>query len=234
MHPVVKQILALQQVDEKVARIQKKIDAIPRETEQRSSEIARLEAERDRVAKAIEIAEGENSALEIKVQGIATAVKRQEDHRNKAQNPSTFEAAQHQISYLKLDMDQMQNKQLGLLESIESLSPELEKLREQVAERTAEFGAYKKEAARLHEELVVERDKIAVEREHHVNEIPDHQLAMYRELFETRQGQAVVPLEGEFCRGCYTKITINDQARLAGGSSMVTCKSCGRILYLPQ
>jgi len=39
-------------------------------------------------------------------------------------------------------------------------------------------------------------------------------------------------VEADHCRGCYTRVTPNDVAQLQAASRVVTCKSCGRILYL--
>jgi predicted nucleic acid-binding Zn-ribbon protein len=48
-----------------------------------------------------------------------------------------------------------------------------------------------------------------------------------------RGGVAVVPVEARICQGCYLTLTPNDLMNLQAGN-LVVCKSCQRILYLPE
>ena len=231
MHPAVQQLLSLQKIDTKVARVQVKIDAIPKETAERESKLEQARKVWNQLDKMIRDAEGRNEELEVKVQGFDNAIKRQEEHRDKAQSPSTYEAAQHQIQYLKEDREKLQNEQLELMELIEDLGPKREAAAAAAEKEEAEFAAYLEEAKKLETELVDQRDAIAKEREGFLEGVNEGQLQIYQGLFSTRESQAVVAVEGNHCGGCYTKITPNDMARLMGNTSMVTCKACGRILY---
>jgi predicted nucleic acid-binding Zn-ribbon protein len=56
----------------------------------------------------------------------------------------------------------------------------------------------------------------------------------YQTLFGVRGSQAVCAVESKVCQGCFTNITTNDVARLMGGSTIVTCGSCQRILYFRE
>ena len=55
----------------------------------------------------------------------------------------------------------------------------------------------------------------------------------YLRLSKTRGFDALAPVESETCGGCYQTLTphIIDQLRL---NKPVFCKSCGRLLYLPE
>ncbi len=231
MHPVVEKLLALQQVDSRVAAVQRKLDAIPQETRKREARLAALTAERDGVKKRIREIEIRIADLESRVLGIDAAIKKQENYRDQARNASTFEAARLQI--LTEDRERLQTEEMALIEEQEGLQPKLEELERKVSEMDAEFRAYLDEAARLERELREERDRISEERKQFLTEIPPAQMNAYEDLFHSRGGVAVVAVEDDHCSGCYTRITPNDAARLAGGSAVVTCKSCGRFLYLP-
>ncbi|HMQ20899.1 MAG TPA: C4-type zinc ribbon domain-containing protein [Planctomycetota bacterium] len=234
MQAVVQQLISLQQVDNRVAAVQKKIDVIPRETKRRRAELDALLRQRDEFKRAIDEAELENRDFELKVQGLDAAIARQEQHRDQSSNASTFTAAQHQIEYLRQDKEQIQNDQLDLMERIEALTPQLATANEEVAAKQAEFDAYVSEAEKLMQELVVKRDAVASERAQFAAGIPETSLELYSGLFRQWDGSAVVPQENGFCSGCYTKLTPNDKARLMARSGLVTCNSCGRILFDPN
>ncbi|MCB9917498.1 MAG: hypothetical protein H6832_03755 [Planctomycetes bacterium] len=233
MQSVVQQLISLQQVDNRVAAVQKKIDVIPRETKKRRAELDALLRTRDELQHAIDEAEHENRDFEIKVQGLDAAITRQEQHRDQSSNASTFTAAQHQIEYLKQDKEQIQNEQLELMDRIEGLTPRLEAATSAANAKQLEFDAYVAEAKKLDAELRAKRDVIAKEREQFAAAVPAASMELYRGLFQQWDGSAVVPQENGYCSGCYTKLTPNDRARLMARSSLVTCNSCGRILYDP-
>jgi len=232
MHPVVQQLLALQQVDARVATMRSKVDSIPRETARRQKKVDDLSRQRDAVETAIEQADGQYQELETKVSGLDTAIKRQQDHRDQSNNASSFTAAQHQIEYLNQDKEALQNEQLELMERIEQETPKLAECDQLVAAETAEFEAFRAESQVLADELRGKFDEVVGERGRHLDDLPEQSVAMYEELFESTAGTAVVAVDGSHCTGCYTRLTPNDMAFLLGGSTLITCKSCGRILYL--
>ena len=233
MHPVVSQLLSLQKVDQKVAKVQKKLDAIPQEVGQRRATLDQYEREAKEVAKKIEVAELKNRELETQVASIESAITKQETHRDAAQNASTYAAAQHQIEYLKGDKEKLQTEQFEIMELLEQLQPRQGELKELLEKERSEFAEFDGEIKKLEADLTVQRDAIARERDEFLGGVPPEHLTDYESLLRTREGQAVVPVEGEYCSGCYTRVTTNDMARLQGGSSLVTCSACARILYLP-
>jgi len=233
LHPAVQQLLSLQKIDTKVDKVQVKIDAIPKETAEREASLRQLRQTWEKLDKAIRDAEARNEELEVKVQGFDNAIQRQEEHRDKAQSPSTYEAAQHQIQYLKEDREKLQNEQLELMELIEDHGPQRDEALSKVKAAEEVFGAYLEEASKMQGELEGKRASIAQERNGYLEGLTDAQIELYQGLFRTRERQAVVAVEGSVCGGCYTRLTPNDLARLQGKSSLVTCKACGRILYQP-
>jgi len=53
----------------------------------------------------------------------------------------------------------------------------------------------------------------------------------YTRLFATKGGNAVVPVEHEFCMGCHMKNTTALVHRAKMGREIVHCQQCGRIMY---
>lgn len=55
----------------------------------------------------------------------------------------------------------------------------------------------------------------------------------YERLARTRGAEAMASVDGNNCGGCFQVITANMQNSLLTGK-VVTCQSCGRVLYLPE
>src|SRR5208283_5268192 len=69
------------------------------------------------------------------------------------------------------------------------------------------------------------------EREQLSQGLDEDLLFRYTRLFATKGGNAVVPVEHEFCMGCHMKNTTALVHRAKLGREIVHCQQCGRIMY---
>lgn len=60
--------------------------------------------------------------------------------------------------------------------------------------------------------------------------LPAEALSIYERVLKAR-GQAVVPLEIDYCSGCMERLTRNDIFAVQNASRLIQCKSCSRILF---
>ena len=63
--------------------------------------------------------------------------------------------------------------------------------------------------------------------------LPDDIRPHYQRLLSARGEDALSAVEGRSCTACYTEITQQNYHNLTC-DQFVLCKSCGRILYLPE
>ena len=80
----------------------------------------------------------------------------------------------------------------------------------------------------------MEIEEVSAGREARLEGVTPELMEEYHRLFESREGLAICEAEAQYCQGCYTQFTVNDQARLQGGKILVRCSSCQRILYLAE
>ena len=64
-------------------------------------------------------------------------------------------------------------------------------------------------------------------------DLPDEFQDAYRRLVRARGSEALAPIVDEFCGGCNQRAPLNVYNTLAA-SKPVLCRSCGRLLYLPD
>jgi predicted nucleic acid-binding Zn-ribbon protein len=63
--------------------------------------------------------------------------------------------------------------------------------------------------------------------------LPPELLPTYARLVNAHGADALAPVQGRSCAGCYTEITSQGFHDLRA-ERVVFCKSCGRLLYLPE
>ena len=133
---------------------------------------------------------------------------------------------------VRKDRDATQDECLKLLESLEALKAEAAVAQAAVDEERKVFDAFLAEADKLRSSRAGAIGAGRERRKTMLDGIPADLLREYDGLYKTRDRQAVCLVQDSYCQGCFNKITMNDTARLMGGSSVVRCGSCQRILYI--
>lgn len=232
VHPHVKKLLALQKVDQEVASLTKDIDSLPAEEAKRRrklEELDRLATEkRNRFLKT----ELDSRALEKAIRGSDDEIKRLNERLNTVRNNAEYQATLFQIEAVRKDRDVMQEECLQLLEAVETQRTESAAALAVADEDRKVLASFLEEAEKLRTSRAGAIAEVRARRKALTEGIPDELLRDYEGLFKTREQVGVCPVENNFCQGCYNKITMNDTARLLGGSSVVKCNSCQRILYI--
>jgi predicted nucleic acid-binding Zn-ribbon protein len=123
-----------------------------------------------------------------------------------------------------------------ILESLERLDV----LQAAIKEAEAALAKSKEEEAKVRQRVGEQQQQLEAELGRYSAELAAEEARLvgdfkenYLRLSKTRGVDALAAVEGESCGGCYQTLTaqIIDQLRL---NRPVFCKSCGRLLYLPE
>jgi hypothetical protein len=232
VHPQVKKLLELQKVDQEVASIRKDLDSLPAEESKRKKRLDEAELKAAEAKDKSIKAELESRTLEKAIKGSDEEIKKLNDRLNLVRNNAEYQATLFQIESVKKDRDATQEECLRLLDQIEGLKAAAEQTAKAAADERKVFQDFLAEAQKLRQARAGEVAEVEQRRRATAEGIPPDLLADYTRLFSVRNGLAVCAVEKKFCQGCYTNITTNDVARLMGGTSIVYCDNCQRILYL--
>jgi len=232
LHPHVQKLLELQKVDQEIASIRKDLTSLPAEEARRKKKLDELERARVARKEAADKAEVEARQLEVSIKAGDAEVTKLNERLNTVRNNAEYQATLFSIETVRKERDSQQEKCLVLLEQVEALRKQVGEAAELVAAERKIFDEFLAEAAKLRELRNRETAGVQAKRDQMAQGVPPEVLGRYQRLFDSRNGVAVAPVEGGYCQGCYNKVTTNDVARLMGGSSVVECDACQRILYL--
>lgn len=118
-------------------------------------------------------------------------------------------------------MVRVEETQAALREAEESLTEVEKRWRQDQEELTSEKGKLEGELAGLEEK-----------RGQQSGLIDARVLALYDNLWERRQGRAVVKVERGMCGGCRISLPMTVLQKARSGMDVVQCVSCERILYV--
>jgi uncharacterized protein len=143
-----------------------------------------------------------------------------------------YSAVLAEIEALKVEKSRIEEEILALMETQERLTREVGEVEARL--RRQEQESRDQEAAASEELSALETDLLSVrsEREALARELPRDFLAHYTRLLRGRGGLAVALVgPSRICAGCRVALTPQRFQEVRQSSQILTCESCGRILY---
>ena len=226
------QLIALQNIDTTIRRLQTELESIPerragieREFDQRAFEIRALEAKRDQ-------ARHERARLEMEIQEQRTRAERADRNLMSSQKQDEYTAAIREADAARKQISAFETQVLEQMETFEQAekdlaerAPEVEKLGAEMAERFAAFD----------EQTRTQADEVSAyraERERLLNALPKSMSSMYNRISaRIRGGIAMAEARNGACTACLMTLRPQVMAQVRRGEEVITCDNCNRILY---
>ena len=233
-------MVALFRVDAQVRALRGRVDsarryfdAQERQLAELSSRMAELKARRRQVAAAAGLLENEVATVDERIEKLRKEL-------NTSASNKQYSAVLAEMTTIKENRRGLDEKLLAEMVQAEKLDGDIEALEGEVAERKgvrdvakAQFDERRAEVAERLAELEVERSVKAAA-------VPPSELETFDELADMYDGEAMAILNEvdrrrrEYaCDACHVHVPFETLSQLlGGGSSLVRCSACGRILFL--
>jgi len=226
------QLIALQNTDTSIRRLQSEIEAIParraeieKEFDQRAFEIRALETKRDD-------AHTERTRLETEIAETRAKAERAERNLMSSKNEHEYTAAIREADAARKHISQLETQVLEKMEafeqsesSLKDRAPEVEKLNGEMTERLKAFE----------EQIRVQTEQLATrrsERERLLTALPKNVSVLYNRISaRIRDGVAVAEARNGACTACFMALRPQVMSEVRRGDEIVTCDNCNRILY---
>jgi predicted nucleic acid-binding Zn-ribbon protein len=222
----------LQGLDSRIAGLERKLEAIPvrlqaiRESQEQAT--GAVEAQRARLAGVRKDLRAREKDLE---QNASEKAKR-EAKLYEVKTNKEYSAVLAEIETFKVEKGRVEEEILALMETQECMTREIAEAEVRLKRHTEEARA--QQAAATEELRALEADLALVraERESLARDIPRDSMAQYTRLLKGRGGLAVAVVGANgICTGCRLGLTPQRFNELRQSSQILTCESCGRILY---
>ena len=225
-------LIALQNADTNIRRLQAEIESIPerraeieKEFDQRAFEIRALEERRD-------TARAERARLESEIFEQKQRAERADRNLMAAKKPDEYTAAIREADAARKQISAFETQVLEQMEiadqaekDLTERAPEVEKLG---ADMKARFKAFDEQVQTQQQQV----ENAKAERERLMNELPKATSAMYKRIASRiRDGVAMAEARNGACMACYMALRPQIMADVRRGEEVITCDNCNRILY---
>lgn len=222
----------VQEADTEIARLsQALVDLDPGDALE--SEVNSAEAELAALREQHEVTERQqlDHELELKTLEEKRAKFRDQLYSGTVHNPRQLSDLQQEVEMLSQEISKIEDQILVLMEALESQRSELADREKRLAELRARLQATREEHAstgsRLRSEIADQEAKRGA-----LSEQVSPQLMKRYEQIRRRQGNlGLVRVGGSTCPGCRITFPSDLVKALKRGSQILTCESCGRLLF---
>ncbi|HZM99593.1 MAG TPA: C4-type zinc ribbon domain-containing protein [Pyrinomonadaceae bacterium] len=232
MKAELQQLIALQNLDTTIRKLEKDQEAIPQrraeiegEFDQRAFEIRALETRRDE-------AKHTRARLENEVVDQRGRAERAERNLMSSKKQDEYTAAIREADAARKQISALETQILEQLEILEQAEASLNERAAEIAtlnsDREARLKAFDDETGTIGDRLATARK----EREEVFASLPKPMSNLYSRIkARIRDGVAVAEARNRSCTACFMSLRPQVMAEIRRGEEVLTCDNCGRILY---
>lgn len=160
-------------------------------------------------------------------------VQRYQRQLNEAKSNAEYQALQEQIKAVQMANSVLEDEILETMEKIDQFKLTVDQAQADLALAKVELEKTIQEVQNQQPTLQADIQRVEAELTQQEQLLSDDIREIYHRLLRQRGDEALAPVEGESCGGCHQQVPINmiSQIKL---NQVVFCKSCGRLLYLPE
>ena len=232
MQEIIEQLLILQDRDRKLLRVTQELAHIVPDRDNLRSRAAATQGQLEAAKLRVKQIESERKQRELEIEAKKSQIEKYLNQQLLTRKNEEYKALTHEIEMAKAVIFKIEDAQIVLMEQAESAQKEVARatteaaaakqlLDDQIGELDAREGNLKKQFA----ELTGDRAQLA-------SAVDESTRNRYERIFKSKGENVVVGIEHSACGGCHMKLPaqIVTHCRAQQGE-LVTCPSCGRILY---
>lgn len=177
-------------------------------------------------SQALKLAEDEVTRQRIKIEQTESSL-----YGGSVRNPKELQDLQKDIVSLKKHLETLEERQLEAMLRVESAEQELQAAQTKLEQTQAQVNEQNRDLSKENESLGKDMERLETEHKAVMSTLANPAVDMYDQLRKQRRGVAVTTISDSACAACGTNLSPSQQQNARSSTQLITCPTCGRILY---
>ena len=170
---------------------------------------------------------------EASLKSVNQLIGKHEKQLNEAASKKEYDALKSEIATGRDEVRKLEDEILDTMAETEDMTARLPELNKAVQTAKAELAQFEKDSESRLQDLNAQRQRTMSQLAEKEAGLGADMKQQYDRLVRAQGEDALAAVQGRICMACYTEITAQQGNELLS-EKLVFCKSCGRILYLPE
>jgi predicted nucleic acid-binding Zn-ribbon protein len=239
MGPTLLGLIKLQSVENRLRAVKAKLARCRRNVIIQENQIRSLQNALEAKQEEIQLTRVQSDRLELELKSRDETITKLRAALNMAKTNKEYAAILTELNTNKADNSKIENQILELMKAIEADQADCMQIKQQIEEQKTKLEQVRKDSEAMAAKYEAEMVTIQTEWEQSANNIPSEQLATFKRVAETYDGEALATVEqadsrseAYTCGGCFMGLTVETVNALMTKDDVIRCPNCTRILVL--
>ena len=229
-----KLLVELQGFDSQILKIERELAFIPEEIKRAEGEFEAKKADLKKLEDGVKTLQLKRKEREVELQSKEDMVKKHQAQMYQVKTNKEYSALQQEIERIKADDSLIEEAIIMIFDQIDAenkkIAQEKEFLKVEEAKLNEEKARWDIESKRITGEL----GNLKVQRTALAEKCDKTILSKYERILQGKDGLAVVPVLGDSCQGCFSKMPSQVIHEIMMKKDLIFCENCARILYIEE
>jgi hypothetical protein len=231
MLEAIEKLLVLQDRDRKIHRVQEELAQISPERETLRNRANSTQTQLDAAKNRVKHIESERKRLELEVESKKTQIEKYANQQLQTRKNEEYKALAHEIETCKADINKIEDSEIVLMEQTEAALKEVARANGEANEAKKLADSLIAELGQREENFKKELAELQQGRAELAAAVDESTRNRYERLLKGKGDNVVVGINHGVCGGCHMKLQQQLIVSCQAQKEIVTCSSCGRILY---
>lgn len=231
MHPDLKSVIELQQVDLRVVELSAQIDSLPSQVQALESQLHEFLHSLDERKHRLAHNQKERRDLEVEIQAIQARISKHRDQLYEVKTNEQYKAMLKEIEGEEANIRGIEDRMLEKMMEADELQCHIRDAEARLAGEKARVAGEVARLQALRQADIEEREKLLARRAELSAALSEWTRATYERVRSGRHGVALAEVRDGFCTECHVALRPQLYNEVRTNQTLQACESCARILY---
>ena len=230
MNAHLERLIKLEQVDREIGRLSAEVAALPKRVAEIEHQLSDARAKVEQAKTAIKSQEHKRRGLESDIQSHQQKIAKFRDQSLDVKTNEQYKALMHEIEFTQVEIRKAEDKILEIMEGAELFDRQVKTSEAELKTQSAQVEKEKEEAHVLTAKDEARLNELQTERQALRSGINEDLLDLYDRVLRARK-TAMAEAREQRCTACFVLLRPQKWNEIKAGNEVLTCDSCGRILF---